>query len=196
MGGQLIHEIGAFSFVFYKRYGSEYSDGYHELYLNELETWLKAKGFETARERSTVYEHVDRKGGTICSKRGMVDLYAKGRDHKVAVEFDNGKRLKFKSIEKMNNSDADILVGVITGGPDNKGIKINLQRYRDISTNNPSVNRDIWLIVLSESRIELMSARDNTSFGSRSISAKVDDGSRIGQLMDRKRHGQRAIDDY
>ncbi|GEM_PF-1722945 len=195
MGDQLVREMGEFSFGFYTRCRSEDPNGYHELYLSELEAWLRAKGYETVREKTVLYEHRDRRSEATCSKRGLIDLYAKIKDHDVAVEFDNGKRLKFKSIEKMNNCGADILVGVITGGDDDKSIKKNHQRYSEISTNS-SVNRDVWLIVLSERRIELLSTRKNASFDLKSLRAKADNGIRIRPFAGKKEYQQRAIEEY
>lgn len=199
MNDQLVREMGAFSFKFYNNYSSEDSSGYHDLYLSDLEAWLRVKGYETAREKSIAYMHRGRKNDAICLTRGLIDLYARNNDHKVAVEFDNGKRLKFKSIEKMNNSDADILVGVIVGGADDKSVRSNRQRFSEIADNNSSVNRDVWLIVLSEKRIELLSMvwKDKAPFDSKSPgSTKADGGIRVHMFTGGKGHQQRAIEDY
>lgn len=197
MSDQLVREMGAFSFKFYNNYSSENPGGYHDLYLSDLEAWLRAKGYETARERSITYEHRDRKSDAICLTRGLIDLCARNKDHEVAVEFDNGKRLKFKSIEKLNNSYADILVGVIVGGADDKGVRSNHQRFSEIAGNNSSVNRDVWLIILSERRIELLSVQRNSPYDSKAINSfKANSGIRANAFLGEKEQRKRAIEDY
>lgn len=158
---------------------------------------MRTKGYGTAREKSVVYAHRDRRRDAVCSMRGLIDLYARNKDHKIAVEFDNGKRLKFKSIEKMNNSDADVLVGVIVGGSVDKGVSDNLQRYSEVSNNNPSVNKDVWLIILSESRIERLRSPRNAPIGPNPlISAKADSERSVRALTWEKGYQQRLIEEY
>lgn len=189
--------MAAFSFGFYTRYGFEDSSGYHDRFLSDIGKWLMSKGLETIREKTVMYRHRDRKSGAICSIRGLIDLYAWNAYYKVAVEFDNGKRLKFKSIEKLNNSDADILVGVVVGSPGNRSVRNNNQRYGELANNNPSVNKDIWLIFLSESRIDLLSKKEKTPLYFRSLeSTKADGGMRAELSIGEKGHRQRTFEDY
>ena len=197
MSDQLVKEMGTFSFMFHNRYGLEGPRRYHELYLNDLETWLRGRGYETAREKSIMYGHRDRKGDAICSKRGLIDLYAKNMDHDVAVEFDNGKRLKFKSMEKLNNSNADILVGVVAGDADDRSVEYNNQRYGEMASNNSLVVRGIWLIVLSEGKIERLDTRRNAPCDLGHSKSTIADGRiRVGTVTGRKGYQQRAIEDY
>jgi hypothetical protein len=197
MSDHLVQEIGTFSFDFFTVHGSEDLDRYHDLFLTALENWLRVKGYVTVREQNIFYRHWDRRSDAICSKRGLIDLYARNNDHKVAVEFDNGKRLKFKSIEKLNDSDADILVGVVAGGADDKCIKNNYQRYSEVAINNVSVNRDVWLIILSGSRIKLLSTQRNALLDPKSNrSTKADSGIGVKAFSCKKGHKQRLIEEY
>jgi hypothetical protein len=197
MSDNLVQEIGTFSFDFFTVHGSEDLDRYHDLFLTALEKWLRAKGYSTAREQNIFYSHWDRRSDAIGIKRGLIDLYAKNNDYKVAVEFDNGKRLKFKSIEKLNDSDANILVGVVADGANDKCIKNNYQRYREVAIKNVSVNRDVWLIILSESRIELLSTPRNAPLDPKSTRSTEDDnGIGVKAFPGKNWHKQRLIEEY
>ena len=80
-------------------------------------------------------------------KEGYVDLVAVKNGRKVAVEFDNGVHVKFKSVEKLFQVDADVCIGIVRGKTN--GLNGNVERIEEVKKECGDKN-NLWLIVLSE----------------------------------------------
>jgi len=86
---------------------------------------------------------------------GLKALFAKG-GYKVYLEYpihfkSTGVRLKFKSIEKLFQVDADLCIGIIKGKSNRSGsLDVNIERFEQLTEEFGNLNKNVWLIVLSE----------------------------------------------
>jgi len=82
---------------------------------------------------------------------GLIDLMAFRNSQSIAIEFDNGFRLKFKSIEKLLCSDAKILIGIVKGNRNSPEL-LDENKLRIVSRMKELyiVNKKILLIMMSE----------------------------------------------
>ena len=70
---------------------------------------------------------------------------------KIAIEFDTGVHLKFKSIEKLFQVDADLCIGIIKSKSNKSGsLDANIERFEQLTEEFGGFKNNVWLIVLSE----------------------------------------------
>jgi len=87
----------------------------HSLLIDKLVTLFMRNNFRVVVESPVFHDHLTLKTGVVEGKQGYVDLLAIGQNQKIAIEFDSGTSLKFKSIEKLLQCDANILLGIVRG---------------------------------------------------------------------------------
>ena len=93
----------------------------HRSIESSLVNLFKGLGFETFKEYriklSTKYRTGNRFGEPRQRDMGLIDFYAKDRNQsvKIAVEYDNGALIKWKSIEKLLQSDAHYCFALVYG---------------------------------------------------------------------------------
>ena len=84
---------------------------------------------------------------------GYIDLLADDRNHKIAIEYDGHKSLEHSSIEKLLQSNADTLVGIVGNGRLNP----NIERILEVIENSGTMNKKVLLIAVSEKDSEEIS---------------------------------------
>ena len=80
-----------------------------------------------------------------------MDLVAFKNGRTIAIEFDTGVHLKFKSIEKLFHVDADMCIGIIKGRLDTLGsLNANVERIGQVRGELGAFKKNFWLIILTE----------------------------------------------
>ncbi len=77
-----------------------------------------------------------------------MDLVGIKNEQKIAIEFDSGVHLKFKSIEKLFQTDADVCIGFVRGKENS--LEENIERIKKITKESGFSKEDFWLIILTE----------------------------------------------
>ena len=121
--------------------------GLHMDLIGKLKKLFVEGGYRVYLEYPIWFESRVRKSGDIVRKEGYVDLVAVKNGRKVAVEFDNGVHVKFKSVEKLFQVDADVCIGIVMGKTN--GFNGNVERIEEVKKDCGDKN-NLWLIVLSE----------------------------------------------
>jgi len=114
----------------------------HEMVQNELIFLLRRHGFEPFKEFHVIcrtkYRNNARFGELKSRKGGMLDIYASYIDIRLAIEYDNSASLKWKSIEKLLQSDANYCFGLIYGTKDDNSYanyyEKNLRKIQQVYT--------------------------------------------------------------
>ena len=107
---------------------------------------LRPGGFQRKKDAASVKEGP--------AQGDKIDLYAEGHRMSVAVEYDNDKMIKRKSIQKLLFSGADLCVAV-SKGPDeereNFACEISCQVQKALEECGTSApERDLFLLILSQ----------------------------------------------
>ena len=123
----------------------------HTELLNKISVFLKNKNYLIIPEHHVEYEATIRKTNTIKIKNGRIDILGINPPQFIAIEFDTGLNLKYKSIEKLIQSEANILIGIVKG-ESNYATYSNLERLA--STINEEINYErpntrFYLIILA-----------------------------------------------
>ena len=122
--------------------------GLHRDVIDKLKRMFVKDGYRVHLEYPICFESRIRKTGDKIQREGNVDLVGFRKGRKVAIEFDNGVHLKFKSIEKLFQVDADVCIGVITGKAN--ALDSNIKRIEKITKESGFLKTNFWLIVLME----------------------------------------------
>jgi len=102
---------------------------------------FREKGFSTIPEYQVFYRYRYRGeknlGKIELSRVGKIDVYAKKQNLHIATEFDSGRRIKWKSLEKLLESDAQYCFALVWGGtrlsyPIEQTIQDNLNRMKNV----------------------------------------------------------------
>lgn len=126
----------------------------HRRVLNELVEIFQDLGFTTKKEKETIFNSISVHKSIKTQKRGFIDFYAKKGDFVVAVEFDSGARLKYKSIEKLIQSEANLCIGITFGSlTGKKVVKENLIRISSRKEFLMESKKDFWLVVILEKKV-------------------------------------------
>ncbi|MHC4535754.1 MAG: hypothetical protein ACYS6K_17530 [Planctomycetota bacterium] len=129
----------------------ENREGLHRDVLNRLKALFVNGGYKVHLEYPIHFESRIRKSGDRISRDGNLDLVAFKNGRKIAVEFDTGVHLKFKSIEKLFQVDADMCIGIIKGRLDTLGsLNANVGRIEQVKGELEAFKKDIRLIILAE----------------------------------------------
>ena len=126
-------------------------EGLHRAVLGRLKRLFVKGGYKVHLEYPISFKSRIRKSGDWISRDGNVDLVAAKNGRQIAVEFDTGVRLKFKSIEKLFQIDADLCIGIIKGKSNTSGsLDKSIERFERLKEELGFPKKNIWLIVLSE----------------------------------------------
>ena len=141
----------------------------HKKIQNYLMGYLFEKGFKVTPEyriRFRTLGRVKRLQGQVKeSKIGYIDVFAQKNNLKIAVEFDTGASLKYKSLEKLLQSGANVCIAIAYGpkkdsiGGDRYCLVKNLSRLNQVcdelchhyrETHNEHefqelIDKDLWL---------------------------------------------------
>ena len=129
----------------------ENREGLHRNVLDGLKALFAKGGYKVHLEYPIHFKSRIRKSGDWISRDGNLDLVAVKNGRKIAIEFDTGVRLKFKSIEKLFQVDADLRIGIIKGKSNRSGsLDVNIERFEQLTKEFGDFKNKIWLIVLSE----------------------------------------------
>ncbi len=129
----------------------ENREGLHRNVLDGLKVLFAKGGYKVHLEYPIHFKSRIRKSGDWISKDGNLDLVAIKKGRKIAIEFDTGVRLKFKSIEKLFQADADLCIGIIKGKSNRSGsLDVNIERFEQLTEEFGNLKKNVWLIVLSE----------------------------------------------
>jgi len=129
----------------------ENREGLHRNVLDGLKALFAKGGYKVYLEYPIHFKSRIRKSGDWISRDGNIDLVAVKNGRRVAIEFDTGVRLKFKSIEKLFQVDADLRIGIIRGKLNKSGsLDMNIEIFEKLTKEFGGFKNKIWLIVLSE----------------------------------------------
>ncbi|MCP4607407.1 MAG: hypothetical protein GY845_01650 [Planctomycetes bacterium] len=119
--------------------------------LNRLKALFVNGGYKVHLEYPIHFESRIRKSGDKVTREGNLDLAAFKNGRKIAIEFYTGVHLKFKSIEKLIQVDADMCIGIIKGRLNNLGsLNANVERIEQVKGELGAFKKNFWLIILSE----------------------------------------------
>ncbi len=129
----------------------ESREGLHRNVLDDLRVLFAKGGYKVHLEYPIHFKSRIRKSGDWISREGNLDLVAVKDGRKIAIEFDTGVHLKFKSIEKLFQADADLRIGIIKGKSNRSGsLDVNIERFEQLTEEFGNLKKNVWLIVLSE----------------------------------------------
>lgn len=116
--------------------------------LDRLRRLFVKEGYRVCLEYPLCFDSMIRKSGDRVFRDGNIDLVAVKNNRKIALEFDNGVHLKFKSIEKLFQVDADLCIAIISGKSNT--LAANMQRIEQVKEELGPLKKDFWFIILSE----------------------------------------------
>ena len=119
--------------------------------IDKIEVLLKNKGYLTKKENPISFITKRVIDSKEIARNGYSDLYGIKNETRISIEFDSGSHLKFKSIEKLLQSNASICIGIILGNKRNlEIINENMGRiYSRLEFLN-SNKKEFWLFIISE----------------------------------------------
>jgi hypothetical protein len=88
----------------------------HERFKADFTNFLQKESCSVIEEYELIFNNV-KANGEIVRQRGFIDFLVYFDNKKIAIEFDNGNRLKLKSIAKLLQSGADLMIGIVRGNP-------------------------------------------------------------------------------
>ena len=122
--------------------------GLHKEVINKLKNVLINEGYKVHLEYPIHFKSRIRKSGDKVIRDGYLDLVAvKDRD-KIAVEFDNSVFLKFKSIEKLLQVDANVCIGVVRGKANT--LDGSIKRIEQVKGEYAFLEKNFWLIIMMD----------------------------------------------
>ena len=116
--------------------------------LDRLRRLFVKGGYRVRLEYPLCFDSMIRKSDDRAFRNGNIDLVAVKNRRKIALEFDNGVHLKFKSIEKLFQIDADLCIAIIRGRSNT--LAGNMQRIEQVKEELGPLKKDFWFIILSE----------------------------------------------
>ncbi len=114
----------------------------HDFVQQKLFGYFIKKGFSVKSEFGIIFRKLSRrKGSSIKSdfRNGYIDIYAEKKGFRIAIEFDSGQSVKWKSLEKLFQSKAQLCIALVSGPTRNLEIsrKIcyerNLKRAKQVT---------------------------------------------------------------
>ncbi len=133
------------------RVNFEDREGLHRDVIERLKALFANGGYKVHLEYPIHFESRIRKSGDRISRDGNLDLFAFKNGRKIAIEFDTGVHLKFKSIEKLFQVNADICIGIIRGRFNSLGsLNSNVDRIEQVKRELGAFKKNFRLIILAE----------------------------------------------
>ncbi|OPY50094.1 MAG: hypothetical protein A4E48_02015 [Methanosaeta sp. PtaU1.Bin060] len=143
-------------------------EGLHFELISKLQKFLNKCGYNATREYPISFKTVRRRDLKEYIRRGYIDLYAEPMTDsdlsdifqkkmhnnypaKIAIEFDSGIRLKYKSIEKLIQSEVETCFGIVKGNnqyADNELIMLNKERFQEVWGRLNLFNSNFYLVII------------------------------------------------
>jgi len=129
----------------------ESREGLHRSVMNELKELFIKGGYIVYPEYPIRFDSKAGKKGERISRNGYIDLMAVKNGRRIAIEFDNGVNLKFKSVEKLFQIDADLRIGIVRGKSET--IDFGIDRIRKLLRKFDFPSKSLRVISLTEKKI-------------------------------------------
>ena len=95
--------------------------GNHDKFTSMMADYLRQKGWQVIREYEVkTHPYVKVMTGEIGERGGLVDVCGHLKGKKIVLEYDRCSHIRFKSVEKLFFSDADMAIGVVRGKQNQK----------------------------------------------------------------------------
>ena len=109
----------------------------HNSIQNALVNYFRSKHYRVIPEYSIAYRKLGRierlQGNEDLSKGGKIDIYAQRNQERIAIEYDSGATIRWKSIEKLLQSEAHLCIAICyTAENYNSAFEKNLRRIRQV----------------------------------------------------------------
>lgn len=130
----------------------------HTEFITDLAYLLRKNNYRVEVEHDLLYKHQTLRTRRVQRELGIIDLFAerahdlfgKGGNHTIAIEYDSQWSLKYKSIEKLLQSNADTLIGIVGNGT----LSDNKERILEVMDGSGIINRKVLLVAVSEKASE------------------------------------------
>ena len=117
----------------------------HKGLIQEISKRLFNKDFEITLEYPLIFNSLIIRDQRKMIKQGYIDLFAKNKSNTIAIEFDSGQHLKYKSIEKLLQCNSNKVIGIVRG---KEGIDCERDNINRIKDELNSSEKEFWLIIL------------------------------------------------
>lgn len=127
----------------------------HYAFVGHIRMLFQKKGYWVELEVPIKHPSIRRKTNVHFQHNGFIDLVATKSGRTVAIEFDNGFRLKRKSVEKLLYYRADDSFGVVRGRIDSSSsgatarIRENPERIMQIAEQHQMILENFFFVVLT-----------------------------------------------
>jgi len=138
---EIIETIKEFCYNYRQAY-----DPTHQKFQDDLSSFLRKNGCRLINEYELIFDNV-KENGEIVERRGLIDLFVFVNQKKVAIEFDNGNNLKLKSISKLLQSEADVIIGIVRGNQRYNVWYSNKRRITHVMKRLQILRKPILLII-------------------------------------------------
>lgn len=122
----------------------------HSALLERLADFFIYKGFIAEREWQVGFTHYHKTWNMALERKGFIDLVATDGQRKIAVEFDTGNTLKRRSIEKLLDCDAGVVIGIAGTGCSAPKLRENIKKVYDASSYTKHENKVMWIVLLGK----------------------------------------------
>jgi len=126
----------------------------HSKLLISIKDRCVKEGYRVYLEYPINFVTVRRRDLECYKRHGYIDLIAQKNKSRIAIEFDSEIHLKFKSIEKLLQSNADTCLGIVRGSLNEPGlICSNTKRILEVRNEFRVDKKIFWLIIISEQSV-------------------------------------------
>jgi len=124
----------------------------HTSLLDHIKDILLKNEFDVCLEKLQIFSYLKIKDNSVSLRQGRIDLVADKGDFIIGIEFDSGMTLKYKSIQKLIESDCNACFGIVRG---NKTMSDdhNIQRIEQKRSDIVEKNKVFFLINISQKSI-------------------------------------------
>lgn len=130
----------------------------HAEFITKLAYLLRKNNYRVEEEHDLLYNHLTLRTGRVRREHGIIDLFAERAhdfygergNHTIAIEYDSHRSLKYKSIEKLLQSNADTLIGIVGNGE----LSDNKERILEVMNVSGTVHEKVLLITMFDKASE------------------------------------------
>lgn len=122
----------------------------HSSLLDGLMDLFASRGYIVEREWYVNHTHYYKTWMMPLKKNGFIDLYAFNGHWKVAIEFDTGNTLKRRSIEKLLESGADVVIGIAGARCATPILQNNIRKVMNAIEYTRPITKRFWIILLGK----------------------------------------------
>jgi len=120
----------------------------HQEFQDGLSEFLRKRDCKVIEEYGLFFDSVKISGEIVERRGGYIDLFVFFNQQKIAIEFDSGNNLRLKSISKLLQSEADILIGIVRGNQRYNVWYSNKRRITDVMKRLQILRKPILLIII------------------------------------------------